>query len=352
MSIHPAFTGGSRVIAPNARSGLRAVTTIAPLRVSFVGGGTDIASYYTRHGGAVVSATVDQYVYVTVKRHSPLFGENYRLNYSKTEHVAHVDEIENDIVRECLQLIDVEPPLLVSTAADLPASSGLGSSSSFAVGLLYALHALKGEEVSAGQLAEEACYIEIDVLKRPIGKQDQYAAAFGGLNHITFEREGRVQIDPLWVPSDGIAQFFRSSMLFWTGQQRDAANVLVNQVKQMARSVADYARMQEMAGACRDHFLTGVKDFERVAELLNAGWRIKRGLGPGISNEGIDRWYDIALSAGAVGGKVLGAGGGGFLFLLVPPERQAGVRVALSELVDVRINYEPRGARILSVVAD
>ena len=352
MTMHPAFPDRNRVVAPNARSGLRAVTTIAPLRVSFVGGGTDIASYYTRHGGAVVSATIDQYVYVTVKRHSPLFGENYRLSYSKTEHVASVDEIENDIMRECLRLIDIEPPLLISTAADLPASSGLGSSSAFAVGLLYALHALKGEEVSAGQLAEEACNIEIDVLKSPIGKQDQYAAAFGGLNHITFEREGRVQIDPLWVPNDGIAQFFRSSMLFWTGQQRDAASVLVKQVKQMARSVADYARMQEMAGACRDHFLSGVKDFERVAALLDAGWRLKRGLGPGITNDGIDRWYEIALAAGAVGGKVLGAGGGGFLFLLVPPEKQPNVRAALSDLVDVRLNYEPRGARILSVVAE
>lgn len=352
MSIHPAFPGRNRLIAPDARSSLRAVTTMAPLRVSFAGGGTDIASHYSQHGGAVVSATVDQYVYVTVKRHSPLFGENYRLNYSKTEHVTSVDEIENDIMRECLRLIEIEPPLLISTAADLPASSGLGSSSSFAVGLLYALHVLKGEEVSAGQLAEEACHIEIDVLKRPIGKQDQYAAAFGGLNHITFEREGRVQIDPLWVPNDGIAEFFRTSMLFWTGQQRDAASVLVNQVKQMARSVADYARMQEMAVTCRDHFLSGVQDFEHVAELLNQGWRIKRGLAQGISNEGIDRWYDVAIAAGALGGKVLGAGGGGFLFLLVPPDRQPALRAALSDLVDVPINYEPRGARILSVVAD
>lgn len=352
MSIHPAFPGRSRVVMPSAKTSLRSVTTMAPLRVSFVGGGTDIASYYTHHGGAVVSASVDQYVYVTVKRHSPLFAENYRLSYSKTEHVANLEDIENDIIRESLRLIDVDPPLLISTAADLPASSGLGSSSSFAVGLLYALHVFKGEEVSAGQLAEEACHIEIDVLKRPIGKQDQYAAAFGGLNHITFEREGRVQIDPLWVPNDGIAQFFRSSMLFWTGQQREAASVLVDQVKQMAQSVSDYARMQEMAGTCRDHFLSGVQDFEHVAALLDAGWRIKRGLARGISSDGIDRWYEIALEAGAVGGKILGAGGGGFLFLLVPTERQANVRAALSDLVDVRINYEPRGARILSVVAD
>lgn len=335
-----------------AKSTLRAVTTISPLRVSLAGGGTDIASYYTRHGGAVVSFAIDRYVYVTVKRHSPLFNENYRLSYSKTEHVESVDDIENDIARECLRYIQVDPPLFISTAADLPASSGLGSSSSFAVSLLYALHTIKGEEVSAGQLAEEACHIEIDVLKRPIGKQDQYAAAFGGLNHITFGRDGRVQLDPLWVPNDGIAKFIRAGMLFWTGQQREAGSVLADQVSRITESDGDYAKMCEMASACRDCFLSGVEDFAPVGALLDAGWRIKRGLARGISNDGIDQWYERALAAGALGGKLLGAGGGGFLYMLVRPELQEQVRVALSDLVDVRINYEPRGARILSMVAD
>jgi D-glycero-alpha-D-manno-heptose-7-phosphate kinase len=335
------------------KSSLRTVTTISPLRVSLAGGGTDIASYYARHGGAVVNSTIDQYVYVTVKRHSPLFAENYRLSYSKTEHVVEgIDDIENDIARECLRFVELDPPLFISTVADLPALSGLGSSSSFAVGLLYALHTIRGEEVSAGQLAEEACHIEIDILKRPIGKQDQYAAAFGGLNHITFAREGRVQLDPLWVPNDGIAKLFRSSLLFWTGQQREAGSVLADQVSRMTQSDAEYAQMREMAGICRDQLLTGTGDFTRLAALLDAGWRIKRGLSRGISNNGIDRWYELSLAAGALGGKLLGAGGGGFLYLLAPPELHDKVRVALSDLVDVRINYEPRGARILSMVAE
>jgi D-glycero-alpha-D-manno-heptose-7-phosphate kinase len=334
------------------KSSWRAVTTMSPLRVSFAGGGTDIASYYANHGGAVVSSAIDQYVYVTVKRHSPLFAENYRLSYSKTEHCEKLDDIENDIARECLRFIHIDPPVFISTAADLPALSGLGSSSSFAVGLLYALHAIKGEEVSAGQLAEEACHIEIDVLKRPIGKQDQYAAAFGGLNHITFEREGRVQLDPLWVPNDGIAKLFRSSMLFWTGQQREASGILADQVTRITQSDADYGRMREMASVCRDQFLSGSEDFTRLAGLLDEGWRIKRGLARGVSNNGIDRWYELSLAAGALGGKLLGAGGGGFLYLLVPAEVQQKVRVALSDLVDVHIGYEPRGARILSVVAE
>src|SRR5215813_12235302 len=229
---------------------LRAVTTIAPLRVSLAGGGTDIVSYYGQHGGAVVSSTIDQYVYVTVKRHSPLFNENYRLSYSKTEHVDRLDDIENDIARECLRLVHVDPPLFISTAADLPALSGLGSSSSFAVGLLYALHAIKGEDVSAGQLAEEACHVEIDLLKRPIGKQDQYAAAFGGLNYISFRRDGRVRLDPLWLPNDALGKLFKASMLFWTGHQRNAAEVLAQQVSRMPEAGPDYDKLREMADEC------------------------------------------------------------------------------------------------------
>jgi D-glycero-alpha-D-manno-heptose-7-phosphate kinase len=334
------------------KSSLRAVTTMSPLRVSFAGGGTDIASFYGRNGGAVVSSAINQYVYVTVKRHSPLFSENYRLSYSKTEHAEKLDDIENDIARECLRLIGVDPPLFISTAADLPALSGMGSSSSFAVGLLYALHTIKGEEVSAGQLAEEACHIEIDILKRPIGKQDQYAAAFGGLNYIAFGRDGRVQIDPLWVPDDGTAKLFRSSMLFWTGQQREASSVLTDQVSRIPMSENDYTQMRDLAEACRSHLLSGSADYAGLGALLDKGWQIKRGLAKGVSNNGIDQWYEQAVAAGALGGKVLGAGGGGFLFLLVPPDGQEKVRTALSDLVDVRINYESRGARILSAVAD
>ena len=170
----------------------RAVTTITPQRISFVGGGTDLPSFYELHEGGVISSAINQYVYVTVKKHSPLFNEQYRLSYSKTEHVHNLNEIENSIARECLRLVEVEPPLYISTAADLPASSGLGSSSSFAVGLLNALHLLKGERVTPAQLAEEACFIEIETLCNPIGKQDQYAAAFGGLNHIIFKKNERI----------------------------------------------------------------------------------------------------------------------------------------------------------------
>jgi D-glycero-alpha-D-manno-heptose-7-phosphate kinase len=333
------------------RAGLRAVTTITPLRISFAGGGTDFPSYYERNGGAVVSSAIDQYVYVTVKRHSPLFGEMYRLNYSTTEHVSALDQIENNIARECLRLIHVDPPLFIATAADLPALSGLGSSSSFAVGLLYALHTLRGENVSAGQLAEEACHIEIDVLRSPIGKQDQYAAAFGGLNYIAFERNRRVSLDPLWLPNGAIINLFRASMLFWTGQQRQASTILKQQVCNIETSKRQYKKLFDLADECRQSLLTGF-DEQRLGSLLDKGWQIKRALAEGISNGEIDDWYNRAKIAGALGGKLLGAGGGGFLYLIAPPSRQKAISARLRGMTGVPVGYEPRGARILSVLAD
>jgi D-glycero-alpha-D-manno-heptose-7-phosphate kinase len=328
----------------------RAVTTITPQRLSFAGGGTDLPDFYREHGGAVVSSAINKYLYVTVKRHSPLFNEVYRLSYSKTEHVNRLDEIENDIARECLRLVHVEPPLFMATTADLPASSGLGSSSSFAVGLLYALHALRGEEVSAGQLAEESCHVEIDMLRRPIGKQDQYAAAFGGLNCMAFQRDGRVHLDSMWLPDNGTVGLFRNIMLFWTGMQRDAGDILQEQRDNIKDTRETLTGMRDMALACRDLLLKHPNDPHKLGALLDAGWRAKRSLSTKISSTEIDRCYDRARAGGALGGKITGAGGGGFLLLVVPPERQDAVRAALSGMVDVPVAYEPRGARLLSVV--
>jgi D-glycero-alpha-D-manno-heptose-7-phosphate kinase len=327
----------------------RAVTTITPQRLSFAGGGTDLPDFYKKHGGAVVSSTIDKYIYVTVKRHSPLFNEAYRLSYSKTEHIDTLDAIENDVARECLRLVDVDPPLFVATASDLPVSTGLGSSSSFAVGLLYALHVMRGEDVSAGQLAEEACHVEVNVLRHPIGKQDQYAAAFGGLNYIAFQRDGRVHLDSVCVPGNGAGAVFHHFMLFWTGVQRDAREVLLEQRNNIERTSDTLVRMRDMAERCRDVMLGNGNVPARLGELLNEGWRAKRSLASTISTTEIDSLYDRALAAGALGGKIAGAGGGGFLLLVVPPERQDQLRTALG-ILDVPVGYEPRGARLLSVV--
>ena len=325
---------------------------MTPQRVSFAGGGTDLPDFYRGHGGAVISATIDKYIYVTVKRHSPLFNEVYRLSYSQTEHVNTLDEIENDVARECLRLVHVEPPLFIATASDLPASSGLGSSSSFAVGLLYALHMMRGENVSAGQLAEEACHVEIGMLKRPIGKQDQYAAAFGGLNFITFQPDGRVHLDHIWLPDDGAVSLFRNCMLFWTGMQREAGAILEEQRVNITKTSDTLIQIREMASVCRDTLLQYPNDPGRLGAILDAGWRAKRSLASKINSSEIDLYYDRARSAGAVGGKIAGAGGGGFLYLVVPAEKQDAVRAALPEMVDITVHYEPRGARLLSVVQE
>jgi D-glycero-alpha-D-manno-heptose-7-phosphate kinase len=230
--------------------------------------------------------------------------------------------------------------------------SGLGSSSSFAVGLLYALHALRGEDVSAGQLAEEACHVEIDMLGSPIGKQDQYAAAFGGLNCIEFLPDGRVRLDPLWLPRDGAATLFRNSMLFWTGMQREAGDILSEQRKRIGLTSETLIKMRDMATACRGILLEDEDDPGKFGALLDAGWRAKRTLASKISSSQIDARYTRALEAGALGGKIAGAGGGGFLYLVVPPERQPAVLTALSDMVHVAVGYESRGARILSIVDD
>jgi len=326
------------------------VTTITPQRVSFCGGGTDFPGFYLKHGGAVVSSTINKYIYVTVKQHSPLFNEAYRISYSTTEHVDHIDLIQNDVARECLKLVQVPPPLFISTASDLPASSGLGSSSSFAVGLLYALHALRGENVSAGQLAEEASQVEIEKLKRPIGKQDQYAAAFGGLNYIHFQHSGRVLLDPLWIPDDGAQMLFDNSMLFWTGLQRQASDILDEQQNRIDDSSELLTQMFGMAKECRELLLNEKVFTDQFGALLDRGWKSKKKLASKISTPLIDILYQKAVQAGSFGGKIAGAGGGGFLFMIVPLDLQERVKSALPELVHVPISYEPRGSRILSMV--
>ncbi len=331
-----------------ARRGIQPiVTTITPLRISFLGGGTDLPSFYGTEGGAVVSTAINRYIYVTVKRHSHVFGENYRLNYSISEHAQELDQIQNGIARECLRYIDATPPIYISTIADLPAASGLGSSSSFAVGLLNALHLFKGEEVSAGQLAEEAAHIELNVLKRAMGRQDHYAAAFGGLNHISFLPGDRVTIEPLWMPNDGIEALFRHSLLFWTNQQRDAGEILIEQRDNNADLADHLKEMRGQAHACRKALLAGFSP-ESFGQLLHEGWQLKRQLSSRISNASIDTWYELARKAGALGGKISGAGGGGFLYLVVPPERQDAVRAALHGMEEVSLGYEPRGTGILS----
>ena len=328
----------------------RFVTTITPQRISFAGGGTDFTDFYLNHGGAVVSATIDKFVYVTVKRHSELFDEKYRLSYSLTEHVDDLDLIKNDIARECLRFLNVDPPLFISTTSDLPVSSGLGSSSSFAVGLLLALHSLRGETVTAGQLAEEACHIEIDVLGKPIGKQDQYAAAFGGLNFYEFMKDGRVRVEALWNRVTDLQELFDSGTLYWTGVQRRAEDVLGEQQKNIASQIEALKEMTELAKSCRLSFLNSENLMGDIASIVNQGWARKRNYASTVSSSVLDGGIARAIAAGARGAKIAGAGGGGFLYVLASDREKESVTNALSPMSPVNFKYCQFGSKVLTAI--
>ncbi|MGH7233312.1 MAG: GHMP kinase [Nitrospiraceae bacterium] len=325
------------------------VVTRTPLRVSFAGGGTDLAAFYEREYGAVLSTAIDKYIYVTVKKHGEIFNERIRLNYSRSEQVQTIEEIENEIARESLEFLKIEPPIYMSTVGDMPASTGLGGSSSFAVGLLNALHAYRGERVPAGQLAEEASYIEIERLKQPIGKQDQYAAAFGGLNLFCFKPGGSVTVEPQRLANGTLTEIFSNLLAFWTGHQRDASTVLTEQKANTSQKMNDLLQMREHAHELQKLLSNGHCDLQAFGRLLDEGWHLKRRLASTITTMEIDRWYDFARQAGALGGKLCGAGGGGFLIFVVPPERRQAVRQALCDLREVPVGPEVHGSQILLV---
>lgn len=335
-------------MAEQLASNQRLIVTRTPLRISFAGGGTDLPAFYQHEYGAVLSMTIKRYVYVTVKRHSELFFEPIRLNYSKSEEVDHVHEIDNNILRECLELLDIEPPIYVSTVGDVPASTGLGGSSAFAVGLLNALHAYRGERVTAGQLADEACHIEIDVLGEPIGKQDQYAAAFGGMNLLTFKSDGRVTVEHQRASNGSLRALFDSMLMFWTGHQRDASGVLVEQRENTSAKFERLRKMRDQVHALNAVLSSEPIDLADVGRVLHDGWLMKRELASSITNSLIDVWYERALRAGALGGKLCGAGGGGFLLFVVPAERQRAVRDALDDLMELGVDQESHGSIVVT----
>jgi D-glycero-alpha-D-manno-heptose-7-phosphate kinase len=327
----------------------RMVVTRTPLRVSFAGGGTDLAEFYESGYGAVLSTAISKYIYVMVKQHGEVFNERIRLNYSKSERVQHVGEIKNHIARECLRFMEIDPPIYIDTVGDLPASTGLGGSSSFAVGLLNALHAYRGERVSAGQLAEEASYIEIDVLKEPIGKQDQYAAAFGGLNLFCFKPGGSVTVEPQRLPNGMLSALFDSIMMFWTGHQRDTRSVLTEQRANIAQKMDFLLKMRQHAYQLQELLSNGDRDLRAFGRVLDEGWRLKRQLASTITTDQIDNWYRLGHETGAAGGKLCGAGGGGFLLFVVPQACQEAVRQAMYPLKEVSVGPEVHGSQILFV---
>jgi D-glycero-alpha-D-manno-heptose-7-phosphate kinase len=317
-----------------------------PLRMSFVGGGSDLPAFYRRQPGAVISTAIDKYVYVNINKK---FDDGIRVNYSKNEEVNSVEEIEHSLVRASMQRLNVTGGLEITTIADIPSSgTGLGSSSSFTVGLLHALNAFKGKYVSSEELGAECCNIEINLCKEPIGKQDQYAAAYGGFNLIEFESNESVIVSPIICKPTTIKQIENNTLLFYTGITRSASNLLRRQQDDIAGSEQKHQTLVKMVGlayAMRDELHRN--NIEAFGEILHENWILKKSLTKGISNDNIDRWYQLARNAGALGGKLLGAGAGGFLMLSAPIEKHPAIIYALKELRHISVGFEPLGSRII-----
>lgn len=319
-----------------------------PLRVSFAGGGTDIADYYRTGYGSVVSCTVKKYVYVTVNKR---FDDDLRVSYSKTEIVDSVDKLEHGLVREALRKTGIRNGIEITTIADIPSKgTGLGSSSAITVGLLNALYAFKGHRAGPKKLAEEACEIEINALKEPIGKQDQYIAAYGGIQHIRFNADETVTLEPVICPAKTKRDIENHMMLFYTGKTRQAKDILSKQRKNSSVNKQALDKMRDQA----DRLFQDLASLQvnKLGEALKEGWELKKSLAKDITNSEIDNMYSKAVVAGALGGKITGAGGGGFLVLFVPPEHQWSVRNALGGMREVEFKLEPQGSKIIYVGDD
>lgn len=323
------------------------IITKTPFRISFFGGGTDYPDWFREHGGAVLATSIDKYCYLSVRYLPPFFEHKHRIVYSQVEMVRESSDIRHPVVRAMLEKYGVSEGLEIHHDGDLPARSGLGSSSSFAVGLYHALCALRGKMVSKGELAREAMHIEQDILQEAVGCQDQISAAFGGFNRIDFHKNGDFEVNPVLIDNERLCELEDSMMLFFTGRTRIASSVAHEKIKNFDKKQAELTAMREMVdeaqsilGASGDM----VADFGR---LLNESWKYKRGLAASVTDPTIDAIYDLAIGAGAYGGKLLGAGGGGFMVFVVPRERKSRVQDALKALVHVTFKFENGGSKVL-----
>jgi D-glycero-alpha-D-manno-heptose-7-phosphate kinase len=319
------------------------IITQTPLRVGLVGGGTDLPAYYREHGGRVLNAAIDKYVYVVVKQR---FDDDIYLNYSQKEIVSRVEDIRHDLVREAMHMAGVRHGVEITTLADIPsAGSGLGSSSSVTVGLLQALFAYQGVQLSAAELAERACTIELDRCQKPIGKQDQYAAAYGGICDLRFGPGDRVGVEPIRLDPKLHRHVQGELMLFYSGITRSADTILREQTANVAQKLTQLGLLRDLAEGAADSLRNG--DSDQVGVALRKSWEAKRGLASGVSNTVLDAAVDAAVDAGASGAKVAGAGGGGFVLVVCPVQHQAAVRAALPDMKELPIKIDPYGSRVV-----
>lgn len=323
------------------------IITRTPVRLSFLGGGSDYPDHFRTHSGQTLSVTIDKYSYVTVNRLADIFDYSIRISYSKLELVRNLDEIKHPAVRECLRFLELDRGVEINYVGDLPARSGLGSSSSFTVGLLHALHALRGELVSRGQLAEEAVHVEQNMIRERVGCQDQYACAHGGLLHLKFNGDG-VRVVPVPMSAPRLEELREHLLLLYTGIQRDAHDILEEQIDRTKKGdiIADLRRLSSLVDEGLE-LLVSDAPIAGFGELLHDAWTTKRGLSSRVSTDAIDGYYETARRFGAVGGKLLGAGGGGFLLLVVPPDRRGEVIRALPALPQISFGFDFTGSHVL-----
>lgn len=322
------------------------VITRTPFRISFFGGGTDYPAWYKENGGAVLSTTINKYCYITCRKLPPFFEHKSRVVWSFVENVKSHDEIKHPAIREILKYLDVTEGLSIMHEGDLPARSGLGSSSSFAVGLLHALHALKGKIITKMDLAKLAINVEQNLLNENVGSQDQIAAAFGGFNKIEFNGHHDFNVQPISIKKEKINELKNHLLLFFTGISRTASDIAGEQIKSIPNKTKELTTMRQMVEDAIQ-ILNSNADICEFGKLLHENWLIKRSLTNKISNSFIDEIYDRALKSGALGGKLLGAGGGGFILLFVKPEYQLPVRLALQNLLEVPFEFEDLGSQII-----
>jgi D-glycero-alpha-D-manno-heptose-7-phosphate kinase len=317
-----------------------------PYRISFFGGGTDYPGWYREHGGSVLASTIDKYCYLTCRYLPPFFEHKTRLVYSQIESCVSNGDISHPSVRELLQYLEIDRGLEIHHDGDLPARSGMGSSSAFTVGLLHALYALKGQMCHKQQLALEAIHVEQELLKETVGSQDQVMAAYGGLKHVNFLPNGEISVRPLTLSQDRISELNSNLMLFYTGIIRTASDVAKSYVDDIQSKRRQLRIMKDLVDESLE-ILNGDQSLDGFGHLLHEAWLTKRSLSSKVSSPEIDGLFDKAMEAGALGGKLTGAGGGGFLLLFVPPDKQDDVKQTLNNLIHVPFNFEPSGSQII-----
>lgn len=317
-----------------------------PYRISFFGGGTDYPAWYRQHGGAVLSTTINKYCYITCRYLPPFFEHRFRVVYSKTEEVKSIGEISHPAVREIIRYLGIERGLEIHHDGDLPARSGLGSSSAFSVGLLHALYALKGQMVAKEVLAKEAIYVEQERLEEAVGSQDQVSAAYGGFNHIEFRPSGEFSARRMTLPAERVNELNNHLMLFFTGIKRISSEIAKSYYENVEDNGQNFRLLADMVHEAIAILRDG-QDISRFGRLLHEGWRAKRGLSDKVTNSQVDGIYAQAMAAGAVGGKLIGAGGGGFMLLFVHPADQTKVSQALKHLVRVPFRFDSSGSQVI-----